>query len=324
MQKPNTPSSTIPTPTISARWLDLIEWADLKTGKGPVYSLAWSPDGQWLATADFDQILLWDTATRQEAGIFTGHTSFIWGVAWSPASTPLTLASASQDGSVRLWDATMHTQTALLDTGWAFCVDWSPDGKLLAVGTNNNGLQVWDVSEQKLMQTWESPTGTPIISLAWSPDGMIIASGELGGDINLWQATTGELLQTLTGYTNMRHDVNGLDWSPDGKILASANQDGKVRMWEAETFELTRTIVAHSVWARGLAFSPNGLLLASTGGDMRICLWDVATGQEYAEQHHNSLPVWSASWSPDGKYVSSGAGAYEQPHVGATIIWQVP
>jgi len=62
-----------------------------------------------------------------------------------------------------------------------------------------------------------------------------------------------------------------------------------------------------------VAWSPDGRLLASTGQDKRICLWNPETGQEYAEQHHNTLAVWSVSWSPDGTKVASGGSAYQQP-----------
>jgi WD40 repeat protein len=318
------PTSVPPTPTLKIMAKNLIERVDLRTGKGPVYSQDWSADGHWLVTADFDQVRVWDASSYQEAGVLEGHTDFIWGLAWSPTTAAIILASASQDGSVRLWDVQTFTQRALLETGWAFCVDWSPDGKQLAVGTYSGEVQIWDAAAQQLLVTWKSKTHMPIISLAWSPDGKTIASGELEGEIYWWDAETGEVRQMITGYTNTRSDVNGLAWSPDGSMLASAHQDGKVRLWNAETFELVRTLYAHKGWVRGMVFSPDGRLLASTGEDKRICLWDVTTGQKYAEQHHNLLPVWSTSWSPDGKFVASGAGAYKEPHVGATIIWQIP
>ena len=322
----STPEPTAVPPTSTAKIVakKLIERGDLRTGKGPVYSQDWSADGHWLVTADFDQVRVWDATSYREAGLLDGHTDFIWGLAWSPSSEALILASASQDGSVRLWDVETYTQTALLETGWAFCVDWSPDGKQLAVGIYTGEIQIWDAAEGQLLRTRKSETPTPIISIAWSPDGRTIAAGELDGEIYWWEAETGKLLHTITGYTSARSDTNGLAWSPDGSLLASAHQDGKVRLWNAETLELARTLYAHKGWVRGVAFSPDGRLLASTGEDKRICLWDVASGQKYAEQHHNSLPVWSVSWSPDGKFVASGAGAYQEPHVGATIVWQVP
>lgn len=318
----NTPNP--PPATSRVRVKNLIEWADLHTGKGPVYSQDWSADGHWLVTADFDQVMVWDTTTFQESGVLEGHTDFIWGLAWSPMPDDLMLASASQDGSVRLWDMETLTQIAQLGNSWAFCVDWSPDGKQLATGTYDGKVQIWEVSSQQLLSTWKSGSYSPIISIVWSPDGKSIASGELKGEINLWDVQTGEKIQTIKGYTKARSDINGLAWSPDGNALASAHQDGKIRLWDAETAELIQSINAHKGWARGVVWSPDGLLLASTGQDKRICLWDIATGQEYAEQHHNSLPVWSVSWSPDGEFVASGAGAYKEPHVGATIVWQVP
>jgi len=300
----------------------LREWADLRPGKGPVYSQDWSPDGRWLATADYDQVWVWDMATRQEAGVLVGHTDFVWGLAWSPDGK--VLASAGQDGSVRLWDTSKYTGTAVLETGWAFCVAWSPDGKQLAMGNRAGEVQIWDVAARQKLQTWKTATHSSIISIAWSPDGATIAAGALNGAIDLWEVATGQARVTLKGYTDARCDANGLDWSPDGQWLASAHQDGVVRLWNGQAGQLALAIEAHRGWARGVAWSPDGKLLASTGEDKRICLWDPETGQEYAEEQHNSLPVWSVTWSPDGTHVASGGGGYKQSHVGATIVWTLP
>ena len=321
------PTETLvpPTPT-RHRVQSLHEWADLSTGKGPVYSQDWSPDGLLLVTADTDQIRIWNVSTRRESGVLAGHTSFVWGLAWSPITLDGTslLVSASEDGTVRLWDVAANTATATLNTGWAFCVDWSPDGQQLAVGTNAGEVQIWDVASQQMLHTWQSPTHTAVLSLGWSPDGNTIASGEWAGEIYLWDVGTGQVRQTITGYSNEPSDVNGLAWSPDGSTLATTHPDGQVRLWNPATGQLTLTIDAHTGWARGMAWSPDGNLLASTGEDRRIVLWDLVTGLAYAEQHHNRLPVWSVSWSPDGTMVASGAGAYLERHVGATIVWRVP
>jgi len=313
-----------PVPPTASGPKDMREWSDLKTGKGPVYSQDWSPDGALFATADTNQIRLWDLAIGREAGVLTGHNDFIWGLAWYPVSGSNLLASASQDGTVRLWDVTTLAQTAVFETGWAFCLNWSPDGGQLAVGIDSGAVQVWDVASRQLIQTWQGSANSEVISIAWSPDGKMVASGELGGDINLWDAASGQLSATLSGYTAERSDVNGLAWSPDGTQLASAHQDGKLRIWDVSTSQVLLTIDAHTGWARGVSWSPDGSMLASGGEDKRICLWNAETGQEYAEQHHNRLSVWSVSWSPDGTKVASGGGAYQEAHVGATIIWLVP
>ncbi|HSQ17254.1 MAG TPA: WD40 repeat domain-containing protein, partial [Anaerolineales bacterium] len=320
-----TPTLIPPTPT-RHNFLYLHEWADLGTGKGPVYSQDWSPDGLLLATADTENIRVWDVSTRRESGVLAGHTDFVWGLAWSPITPDGTslLVSASQDGTVRLWDVAANTATVTLNTGWAYCVDWSPDGQRLAVGTNSGEVQVWDVASQQMLHTWQSPTHTAVLSLGWSPDGNTIASGEWGGEIYLWDVATSQVRQAITGYSTEPSDVNGLAWSPDGSRLATTHPDGQVRLWDPATGQLTLTIDAHTGWARGIAWSPDGNLLASTGEDKRIVVWDPLTGLAYAEQHHNHLPVWSVSWSPDGTMVASGAGAYLERHVGATIVWRVP
>jgi WD40 repeat protein len=321
------PTETLAPPTPTRHNVrSLREWADLGTGKGPAYSQDWSPDGTLLVTADTENIRVWDVSTRRETGVLTGHTDFVWGLAWSPITPDGTsiLASASQDGFVRLWDVAASAITASLQTGWAYCVDWSPDGQQLAVGTNAGEVQVWDVASQQMLHTWQSPTHTAVLSLGWSPDGNTIASGEWSGEIYLWDVATGQVRQTIAGYTNEPSDVNGLAWSPDGSRLATTHPDGQVRLWDPLTGQLTLAIEAHSGWARGIAWSPSGHLLASTGEDRRIALWDPLSGLAYAEQHHNRLSVWSVSWSPDGTMVASGAGSYLERHVGATIVWRVP
>jgi len=217
-----------------------------------------------------------------------------------------------------------YSEIAALQTGWAFCVDWSPDGKTVVVGNRTGRVQLWDVETRQLLDSWQGATPSIVISVDWSPDGATVAAGEFDGDIVLWDVATGKARLTLAGYTTARRDVNGLAWSPDGRLLATAHQDGQVRLWDGATGELVHTIDAHRGWARGVAWSPDGKWLASTGEDKRICLWNPETGSEYAEQHHNRLPMWSAAWSPDGSKVASGGGGYEQPHVGATIVWTVP
>ena len=321
------PATTTPPPTPTRHnVLSLHEWADLGTGKGPVFSQDWSPDGMLLVTADTELIRVWEVSSRQESSVLSGHSGFIWGLAWSPPTPEGTslLASASQDGTVRIWDVAAGVEMAAFQTGWAFCVDWSPDGQRITVGTYEGEVQVWEIPSQQMLSSWRSPTHSMVISIGWSPDGSTIATGELNGIIYLWNAATGEVERSIDGYTRQRCDVNGLAWSPDGSQLATAHQDGFVRLWDPSSGQLILAIDGHTGFVRGLAWAPDGSLLASTGQDKRIVLWDPVSGLAYAEQHHNRLPVWSVSWSPDGTMVASGAGAYLERHVGATIVWRVP
>ena len=283
---------------------------------GPVYSLAWSPDGRILASAGYGQVRLWDGATREEIATIEGHDSYIWGLAWSPDDT--TLATASQDGTVKLWDAVSHENIATLRTGWAFCVAWSPDGKQLVVGTDSGKSRIWDVETKQAVRGLDGGSMTPIISIAWSPNGRTIAVGHLDGMITIWDGNTGAQLKSLTA-TKMRSDVNGLAWSPDGSILASAHQDGRVRLWDPAAWENPTTLPRHIGWIRGLAWSPNGTMLAFTGKDMSIRVWNVDTKELFIRLKPDKLPMWSLAWSPDGKWLAAGNGEYESKNTGGRV-----
>jgi WD40 repeat protein len=119
------PTSIPSTPTPLPE-LDLPRLTELKNDQGPVYCLAWSPDGSVLASAGYGQVKLWNAEAGEELQTLEGHTSYVWGVAWSRDGR--VLASASEDGTVRLWDAKTYEELTVLETGWAFCVAWSPDG----------------------------------------------------------------------------------------------------------------------------------------------------------------------------------------------------
>jgi len=287
----------------------------LEGTSGPIYSLAWSPDGRMLASAGYGQVKLWDGVSRKEITTIEGHTSYVWGLAWSPDGS--TLASASQDGSVKLWNTTSWENTAVLRTGWAFCVSWSPDGKYLVTGTASGKSQIWDIETNQVVRTLDAVS--TIISIAWSPDGHTIAVGQWDGKITLWNGDTGAQLKSLVA-TKARSDVNGLAWSPDGSLLASAHQDGKVRVWDSKTGENLDIFTGHFGWIRGVAWSPDGHMLASTGEDAEIRVWKVATGQSIAHLRPASLPTWSLAWSPDGKWLAAGNGVYESKTINGKVL----
>jgi len=287
---------------------------------GPIYSIAWSPDGKKLVSSGYKQLRIWDAQTHTELATLEGHRSFVWGVAWSPDGK--TLASASRDGTVRIWDAVSYQELDSLSAGEAFCVAWSPDGQHLVSGTTSGRVTIWNLGSGEAGQNWRG--NSLIISVAWAPDGSTIAAGQWDGKILLWDVETGQQLPSLVG-TEARSDVNGLAWSPDGRVLASAQQDGKIRLWDVETSTLIRTINSHGGWERGINWSPDGSMLASAGDDALLRIWDSGSGLLIAKARVNFTPLWSAVWSPDGTEIAVGSGKYDAPHDNGTlVIWGVP
>jgi metal-dependent hydrolase (beta-lactamase superfamily II)/pimeloyl-ACP methyl ester carboxylesterase/Tol biopolymer transport system component len=290
--------------------------AELEGSVGPIYSLAWSPDGSILATSGYGQVMLWDPDSDEEPATLDDHTGVVWGVAWSPDGG--TLASASTDGTVRLWDAETGQQSALLEAEWPYCVAWSPSGEQLAAGTATGNVVVWDVETGRQAFTLKGTPDVLIISVAWSPDGQALAMGQWNGVLRVWDVASRTQRDPLVASRTTRSDVNGLGWSPDGTRLASAHQDGRIRLWDVAAGSVAGTLERHGGWARGVAWSPDGRLLATTGQDGVVKVWDAATGDTVSSVGTGSQPLWSVAWEPNGHRLAAGSGQYQVKVPGGT------
>ncbi len=311
------PDSTL---TVSAITVLLTKTDGFMTDNGPAYSLAWSPNGDLLAVADFGQVKIWYADTG-ELLILAGNTSYVWGVAWS--SNGEKLAATGRDGSLRIWDLATSSEADVFESGPAYSLSWSPDGSHLAVGTAIGEVKIVDLATLTLEKSLQQPIRSAIISIGWSPDGVRIAAGYLSGELIIWDPATGEAQVTIRDYTTRRSDTNGLAWSPDGDKLASAHQDGNVRVWDPVSGELLMEIDAHNGWARGIAWSPDGEILASTGSDRNIVLSDARSGIILSHSLQGAKPIWSVAWSPDGEQLAAGNGTYDTKTAGMVIICQV-
>jgi WD40 repeat protein len=150
---------------------------------GPVFDVAFSPDGTILASGNGGGVTLWEVATgRSKVSLDKG---LIRSVAFSPDSR--LLASGSVYGLVRLWDMTAYQEQATLGQhdGIAYALAFSPDGKILVSAGQDGKVRLWNVATENVIATIRIPQ-TQIWSVAFSPDGTLLASGSSDGLIRLW------------------------------------------------------------------------------------------------------------------------------------------
>ncbi|KAK4656868.1 HNWD NOD-like receptor pc15 [Podospora pseudocomata] len=180
---------------------------------------------------------------------------------------------------------------------------FSPDSKLVASGSYDKTIKIWDAATGSCTQTLEGHRGW-VWSVAFSPDSKWVASGSDDSTIKIWEAATGSCTQTLEGH---RGWVWSVAFSPDSKWVASGSYDKTIKIWDTATGSCTQTLEGHRDLVRSVAISPDSKWVASGSDDDTIKIWDAATGSctQTLEGHRGW--VTSVAISPDSKWVASGS-----------------
>ncbi len=176
-------------------------------------------------------ILFWEVPDRKLHFILKGHTDNINALAFTPNGH--ILASGSDDGTIRLWDASTGTEMLSLPSDNTQALAFSADRKTLASGSKDGTIHLWDIATGKQLSSLKGQKEEYCSILAFSIDSKMLASGSRDGTIHLWDIATGNKLSTLKGHTDW---VYSLTFSSDGKTLASGSSDGAIFLWNLPQF----------------------------------------------------------------------------------------
>lgn len=327
--------------------------ATLGSFEGPALGLAFSPDGRFLAVCSQDRTTrLWDVsvparprAARSPAG---KATSWLNSVAFGPDGG--TLAIGGSDDTVRLWDRGSGDETANLPHPGAVtsmvwfdqrtlvtgCADgvlrlwslpspvltsaqgvnalaYSPDGRLLAVGTLD--LQLWDLARHEPVgRPWEPGADTFVQSVTFSPRGRVLAVGYSDAMVRLFAYTlTGDLAPLGPPFRVAKSGtVESLVFNRSGTVLASGADDATVRLWDTRSphrVRALRTLAGATDAVLSVSFTPDGRYVAAGSIDRAVRLWTVAGKgtKPLVTLHGPTGYVWSVAFSPDGHLLAAGS-----------------
>lgn len=239
-----------------------------------LFNAAFSPDGKWVATTGNVSTRVWDVSENSGT---SGNLV-----------AELTLAKR----------ATVRRDN-LLQRSAAF----SPDGKMLLIGSDDGIARIWDIQQQKILV--EMPGHSNVLTcVTFNPDGKRVATASNDNTARVWDAATGKTIAVLEGHTAR---VTYVDFSPDGKRVVTSSADNTARVWDASTGRTLLVLSGHTGGVNSAAFSPDGKRIVTSSNDKTARVWDAATGAVLLVIEGHKDNVYSASFSPDGKMVITGS-----------------
>ncbi|MEU5878713.1 AAA family ATPase [Spirillospora sp. NPDC047279] len=261
-------------------------------------------------------------ATSTGRGTLTGHARGVTAVAFSPDGA--LIATGSDDGTARIWDAASRRQRgAPITLPPRLCIGgvevaFAPDGRTLATACGT-AVWFWDPATRRAAGG-PIVNGAAVSALAFHPDGSLLVTGDAHGVVRLWDTATRRPRGAPMGRPDRRPGrpamINAVAFTRDGGSLATAGADKAARLWDVATSRpLGNPFTGHTQAVTGVAFSPDQATLATVALDGTARLWKVVSREQVGVLRDPPTPFNSITFSPDGTRLATAGG------IGRTVVW---
>ncbi len=277
-----------------------------------ISSIDLSTDGKRIVSGDYGgTIKVWDADSGEELltiHAILGEGEYVRSVAISPDGKRIIAGRKSK--RVHEWDAATgeKLRTFSAQDQSVLIVNYSPDGKRIAMGCGGGMIKIVDTETEKetILTEGKGWERSLVVSLAFSPDGKRLVSGGYDRIVRVWDTNTGKELTTLTGHPA---PINHVVFSPDGQRIASTAYGGQSRIWDPSEDRESKVLKGgHTALVRDVVFTPDGKRLISASMDKTIKMWDVSKGEVIHTFSGHEDSIWSMAISPDGRHIVSGSG----------------